>query len=242
MICESSMLSSGLSPELSMEIINDRALALQPASDDRIHPLYRSQESIMKQTLLDWFGTFWRVLVAPTPKTFLYEAKKADGKFASAVVWLVVYALCIFSVASIVAGGMLDIPALLTILFLIPLVVILFTSVLSFICKRIFHQKAYIYDKLLYLTVAILLPGFVMFVLISAFISPDVFKVLIFILLFYQVILLTIAVKGIVAIETWQAFVALVFAMTVGILIGAVLYILILATISPPGLTTPKSQ
>ncbi len=80
------------------------------------------------------------------------------------------------------------------------------------------------------------------FVLISPILSPDVFKVLIFLLLFYQVILLTIAVKGIAAIETWQAFVALVFAITVGILIGAVLYILILATISPTGLTTPKSQ
>ncbi len=78
----------------------------------------------MKQTLLDWLGTFWRVLVAPTPKTFLQEAKKADGKFASAVVWLVVYALCVFGAASVVAGSVLDIPALLTILFLIPVVVI----------------------------------------------------------------------------------------------------------------------
>lgn len=196
----------------------------------------------MKETLLDWLGTFWRVLVAPTPKTFLQEAKKADGKFVSAVVWLVVYALCIFGVASIVAGSMLSIPALLMLLFLVPMVVILFISVLNFICQRIFHRKAYIYDKLLYLTVSILLPLFMIFALISAFLPPDVFKVLIFLLFFYQVILLTIAVKGIAAIEYWQSFVALVFAMTVGVLIGAVLYILILATISPTGLTTPKSQ
>ena len=196
----------------------------------------------MKETLLDWLGTFWRVLVAPTSQTFLKEAKKADGKFASAVFWLVFYALCIFGVASIVAGGMLSMPALLTILFLVPMVVIFFTSVLSFLFQRIFHQKAYIYDKLLYLTVGILLPGFVIFALISTFLSPDVFRVLIFLLFFYQVILLTITVKEIAAIEYWQAFVALVFAMTVGVLIGAAIYILILATISPPGLTTPKSQ
>lgn len=196
----------------------------------------------MKETSPDWLGTFLRVLVAPTPKTFLEESKKADRIFVSAVAWLVVYAFCIFGVASIVAGGMLSIPALLTILFLVPMGVIFFTSVLSFICQRIFHRKAYIYDKLLYLTVAILLPMFVIFAIISSILSPDVFKVLIFLLFFYQVILLTIAVKEIAAIEYWQAFVALVFAMTVGILIGAVLYILMLATIFPPGLTPPKSQ
>jgi hypothetical protein len=190
----------------------------------------------MKETLLDWLGTFWKVLVSPTPQTFLQEAKKADGKFASALGWLVFYAVYMVVMASLAIHAMLSLPSLLTAIFLIPLAVILFTSVINFICRRVFRQKEYIYDKLLYITVAVLLPVFVIFAPISILIDANVFKVLIFILLFYQAALLTIGVKTIARIAYWQAFVTVVISIIAGIIIGGILYILIVATISPPGL------
>ena len=43
----------------------------------------------MANTLKDWFGTFWRILVSPTPRTFTEEAEKAEDKFISAIGWTV---------------------------------------------------------------------------------------------------------------------------------------------------------
>ena len=203
-------------------------------------PRILTSGTIMKETLLHWFGTFWKVLLVPTPQTFITEAKKAEGKFASAIVWLVFYAIYVVAMASLAIGSMISIPTWLTVAFLIPLAVILFTSVINFICQRIFDQKGYIYEKLLYLTVAILLPVFIIFAPISALIAPEIFKILGFILLFYQVALLTIAVKTIASIEYWQAFVTVVVSIIAGIIIGAIIYILIVAAISPPVLSQPK--
>lgn len=194
----------------------------------------------MKEILLDWLGTFLQVLIKPGPQTFLKEAKKADGKFASAIAWLFFYAIYIIVMASIALGSMLSIPTLLAIIFLIPLAVILFTSVINFICQRVFHRKEYIYDKLLYITVAILLPVFIIFTPILTLIPADVVRILSFVLLFYQVALLTVAVKTIAKIEYWQAFVTVVISIFAGIVIGVIIYILIVATLMPPGVTQPK--
>lgn len=190
----------------------------------------------MKQTLFDWLGSFWKVLIAPTPQTFLEEAKKADGKFPSAVAWLVFYAIYFFLMSSLLTGKVLDIPTLLILIFLIPLPVILLVSVLNFICQRLLHRKKYIYDRLLYITVSILIPIFIIFVPLQIFIAPDVFPILGFILLLYPVALLTIAVKGIAEIEYWQAFVAIVFSIIAGIISGFIVYLFIVSTISPSNL------
>lgn len=189
----------------------------------------------MKQNLLDWLGTFWNVLAAPTPKTFLKEAKKADDKFASAIGWLVVYAIYIIVMTSITTQKIISIPTILTVLFLVPLAVVVFTSSLNFICQRIFQRKAYIYDKLIYITVSIL-PGFVVFVPVAGLMAPDVFAVLSFLVLCYQVALMVIAVKAIVELELWQALVAVALSIVAGIAICIVIFILIVSTIFPPGL------
>jgi hypothetical protein len=194
----------------------------------------------MKETLLDWFGTFWKVLISPTPQTFLQEVKKAEGKFASALAWLVFYAIYMVAMASLAIRDLLSVPTLLTVVCLIPLTVILFTSVINFICQRIFHRKEYIYDQLLYITVSVLLPVFIIFAPISAFVDANIFKILIFILLFYQAAVLTVGVKTVANIAYWQAFVTVVFSIIAGIVISGILYILILSTVSPPGLTQPK--
>ena len=190
----------------------------------------------MKETLLDWLGTFWKVLITPTPQTFLREAKKADGKFGSAVIWLVLYAIYIYMLASFVSGGALGIPTLLTLVCLIPLAVVLFTAAMNFICQRMFRQKVDHYDALLYIIVAVLLPVSFIFTPLLTLASADIFKMLSFILLLYQVVLLVISVKTIVNIEYWQALVTVTLSIIVGIIIGAVLFILIVSTISPPGL------
>jgi hypothetical protein len=190
----------------------------------------------LKDTLIDWLGTFGKVLTLPTPDTFLAEAKKANGKFASAVGWLVFYAVYIYVLASILIGKMLSIPALLMVVLVIPVVVILATTAMNFIFQRAFHRKEYLYDKILYITVAVLFPVFFILTFLSLFIPGPIFAILAFILLFYQVALLTIGMKTIADIEYWQALVTVLLSIIVGILAGAIVFLSISATIAPPRL------
>jgi hypothetical protein len=39
-------------------------------------------------TIQDWLGTLFAILITPFPRTYLREARKAPGKFSSAVAWL----------------------------------------------------------------------------------------------------------------------------------------------------------
>ena len=189
----------------------------------------------MKDTLIDWLGTFWKALTLPTPETFLAEAKKADGKFASAIGWLVFYAIYIYALASVaITHAPLSIPTLLAAVLLIPMAVLLFTSAAHFICQRLFRRKEYLYDKMFYLTVAILFPVFFIFALLSLFLPPNIFALVCFILLLYQAAQLTIAIKTIADIEYWQALVTVFLSIIAGIVACGLTLILIYATITSP--------
>lgn len=190
----------------------------------------------MKNTLIDWLGTFWKVLTAPTPQTFLMEAKKADGKFASAMGWLVFLGIYLYAVASIAVNrAPLSAPILLTFTLGIPLAVILATSTAYALCRRVFRRKEYLYDKMLYTVVAVLFSIFFTFSPLSIFIPESIFAFVSFILFFYLVALVTIAMKTIVNIEYWQALVIVFLSMVTAILSGIITIVLIQATVSPAG-------
>jgi hypothetical protein len=165
----------------------------------------------------DWLGTFWKVIVSPTPKTFLAEAQKAPDKFSSAMGWLVFFAIYLYGVVTIGIAP-LPIAALISAVLLIPLVVILLTSAMHFVCQRVFHQKKYFYDKLLYITVAILLPIQFIFAPVTLFLPEKFSLALIYVLLLYQIVLLALALKTIANLEYWQALVTVFISVVVGIL------------------------
>lgn len=186
----------------------------------------------MKETLFDWFGTFWKILISPTPSTFREEAQKAPGKFGSASVWLFLFSIYLAILINWALEGTLTLPNIVTIIVLIPLVVMLFAAVLNLLCRRMFNRKDH-FDELLYIGVAVLVPIFVIFAPLAAFIAPQIFSLLGFILMLYQVAQLTIAVKTIVNIEYWQAFVTVFLSIMVGIVLGFIAFVLIVATVSP---------
>lgn len=187
----------------------------------------------MKETLIDWLGTFWKVLVLPTPQTFLAEAKKADGKFVSATGWLVFFAIYLCILGGVAVGEPLSILTFMTALLAIPISVILATSALNFIFQRVFHRKKYLYDKILYITVAVLLPIFIIATLLFLVIPPGIFIFIAYILFFYQVVLLMIGMKAIVDIEYWQALVCVFLSIIVGIVTGGIAAIMVFATTVP---------
>ena len=187
----------------------------------------------MLATLKDWLVTFWRVIFVPTPATFRAEAGKASGKFASAADWLVFYAVYLYVATDLVLGPV-TLVLLLMAVILVPLAVILFTSAMSFMVRRLAHRKEYVYDKMLYLTVAILVPLQFVFVQAVLALPGTIAFVVSYCLLLYQVTLLTIALKTITNIKYWQALTSVVLAMVATILVCGMVALLIYSTIAAP--------
>jgi hypothetical protein len=174
------------------------------------------------ETLTDWLTTFWKLLTSPTPKTFISESQKAEGKFPSAVAWLVFFTVYLF-IFSIFMLGQVFIAGFIGILFVIPLTMILFTSAMNFVYQKVFKRTQYIYDKLIYLNTAILLSIQFLFVPISALVlvplSSITFNAIVAdVVLFYQFILVMIAFQSISGLKFWQA----VFTVTVSIFAAAI--------------------
>jgi len=189
----------------------------------------------MKETLTDWLGTFWKILILPTPETFRTESKKADGKFASAVGWLVFLAVYLYILIGVVLARVtLSIPTFLGLALAVPLAVILAASAMSFILQRVFERKGYLFDKVMYLGVSVLVPVFFVFASLSLFIPANIFVFITYIFLFYQVALLTIGIKVIADIEYWQAFVSVFLSSVVGLAAFVITLLLIRASITPP--------
>lgn len=167
------------------------------------------------ETLTDWLSTFWRVLIAPTPKTFLAEAEKGEGKFSSAVAWLVFFAIYIF-LFSIVLLQQVLFPALIVAVFVIPACVIIYTSAMHFVHQRIYKRKQYMYDKLLYLTVAVIVPLQLFYIPISAVLLTKSSTTINLILnngvLLYQVVLLVLSSKTITKLSYWQTIMAILIS------------------------------
>lgn len=191
----------------------------------------------MIDTLKDWLGTFWKIIIAPTPKTFLAEAQKADGKFASAVAWLVFCAVYLSVLSNFVIAPA-SVLSLITAVIVLPMAVVLFTSAMHFAYQRIAHRRQYLFDKMLYLTVSILVP--LQFILINvALLLPAQFvAILAFLLLLYQAVLLAVALKAIAKIEYWQALLSVLISMIVAILASGIVLLLLYSTVTGPG--TPK--
>ncbi len=170
------------------------------------------------EILKDWLSTFWRILISPSPKTFAEEAEKAENKFSSAVGWAAFIALYSYLFVSLAARSAVSPSLLIIALLVVPLVVVLVPSATHFMLQRVFHQKQYLYDKVLYIYAAIL----VLFQLIinpALLLPTNVSRVLNYLLIAYQFILLVIATKAIAKIEYWQAVVTILISVVVGALV-----------------------
>jgi hypothetical protein len=171
------------------------------------------------ETLTDWLNTFWKILISPTPGTIRAEAEKGEGKFFSAVGWLVFLAVYAF-IFYIIAAKQVLLTGLVVIVLALPLSVVLFTSAIHFIHQRIFKRKQYLYEKLMYINVAILLPIQIIYTPIWTILLEtswtNISEVLSYAVLLYQIVLLVIAVKTITNLKYWQAvitvFISIIFA------------------------------
>lgn len=174
------------------------------------------------ETLADWLTTFWRILISPTPGTIRAEAQKAEGKFSSAVGWLAFFAVYVF-VFYVIATKQVLFTGLIVVMLALPLSVVLFTSAIHFVNQRIFKQKQYLYEKLMYINVAILLPIQMIYTPIWAILAlrswTTINSVLSYVVLLYQIVLLVIAVKTLTNLKYWQAVITVFISMIIASLV-----------------------
>jgi hypothetical protein len=173
---------------------------------------------VLSETLKDWLGTFWRILILPTPKTFVEEAEKAKDKFTSVIGWAVFIIIYSYLIAAM-AGYMFNFTILISGSLILPIVIVLIPSAIHFVLQRVFHRKQYLYDKVLYIFTSIV-------VLFQIIITPIIFwapqsiaSVISYIVIAYQFILFVISIKSIANIKYWQATITVIVSLIIGGLI-----------------------
>jgi hypothetical protein len=170
----------------------------------------------LNATLTDWLTTFWKILISPTPNTFISESKKAKGKFRSAAAWLVFFAMYAFFFSALLLGQAF-IAGFVGLVLIIPLTVILFSFVMNFVYQKLFKGKQSIYDKLMYLNTGILLPIHFLFVPVSTLVlvplASITFNAIVTdVILFYQFALIMIAFQSITSLRFWQTAITVTIA------------------------------
>ena len=150
----------------------------------------------------DWLLTFYRIIVSPLPRTFINEAKKAKGKFPSAVLWLTL-AVLIADAIIYFATGYFPVSRILMSLIFLPIIFLVFVFSLDILYKKLFDRKKSYYDELLYLVVGVYTP----FSVISSLTSliPKVGQILSWILFVYPLLLVILLLKSLTNLKFWQA-------------------------------------
>ena len=171
----------------------------------------------MAHTLRDWFGTFWKILISPTSTTFVNEAEKGTGKFGSAILWIVAFAIYTYGI-SIAAGNDLPLLTLILLTIIFPLMVLLFSSATHFMLQRVFGKKQYLYDKYLYIYTAILLLFQFIVIPLVFFLPIHIFNTINYLMVGYQFVLMIIAIRSIAKIQYWQAAVTVLASVFAGII------------------------
>jgi hypothetical protein len=172
------------------------------------------------KTLKDWLGTFWQILISPTPKTFVAESDKAENKLGSAIGWAIFLAFYEYVVFAL-AGDPFDPAVLIVGLIALPLAVVLVPSSVHFILLRIFHRKQYLYDRVLYIFTAILVVFQVIATPLPFLVGLELSSIINYILYVYQFLLFGMAMKAIAKINYWQALITTVSS----IMVAAVVFV-----------------
>ena len=171
------------------------------------------------ESIKGWLVTFWRVLVLPTPVTFVNESKKAKDQFGGSVAWLVIFSVFVYSIGSIALKEPLPLSILIGAIILIPITVVFFTTAMHFFYQRVFHKKQYLYDEFIYLCTAIIISIQAIYMLV-ALILPDNFSIyLSYVVYLYQLCLVVVVYKALTKLNYWQSIVSVILSFGVGFLV-----------------------
>jgi hypothetical protein len=161
--------------------------------------------------LRDWLITFSMIVIRPFPQTFITEAKKAQGKFSSAIVWLVAIVIATHLSSYLVFQRMSHPATILLSILFIPIAFLFFVFCLHRLYQLLFGRKKELYQEFLYLTVGIFVP----FILLNLCVSflPEVGEILSWVTLLYPIVLTFLAVKAITNLRFWQSIVIVLLSL-----------------------------
>ncbi|MCL4273776.1 MAG: hypothetical protein QY328_03395 [Anaerolineales bacterium] len=162
--------------------------------------------------------TSLKIIASPTPATFSAEAGKGNKRFSGIVVWLVLFAIYVSIMVTIGTENLLVAPVIaITLSIFIPATVILAVSAANLVYQKVFHHNKYIYDKILYISTAIIV-SIQVIALPAILLIPESFKDFLgYAVWVYQFALLSVAFKSISGLKYWQSFITTIIAVFAGI-------------------------
>jgi hypothetical protein len=164
--------------------------------------------------------TCWMILIHPTSRTFVSESEKGEKQFSLITAWLMVLSIYIGIVFGIASGdGWLLLLSALSFSLIIPLTVILTTSVMHLLYQRVFHRTQYIYDQLLYITTAVLFTFQVIGLPVWLALPQYTAKYFGYAVVIYQLILVWLAFKYLSKLSYWQAAFTVFLSAVAGVVI-----------------------
>ncbi len=161
--------------------------------------------------LKDWLTTFWKIIIKPTPETFLEEAKKAQGKLSTAIVWLVLSIIFICAYVYFTFDYLFPPASIIGTILIFPIVFLVLVFFTHLFYQRLFRRKKDRYSELLYLFVGIFVPFVVINLLVG--LIPDIGLILADIVLVYIFVLAIVAVKAVTKLKLWQSIVTVVLGL-----------------------------
>jgi len=155
-----------------------------------------------------WSSSIWRVLINPTPKTFLAISDDVDGIFGESVFLFSVFTTISFIV--VVSKGYFERSFFLDLIgaiLLFLLFILLFNYFINYINDRIFHNQSVFQERLYFSIFVIILISIILDNLLLIFLPNLVF--LGYASTLYTVFLFIICIKSITNLSYWQTIITL---------------------------------
>ena len=153
----------------------------------------------------DWLTTFWKIIIKPTPETFIEESKKAQGKLSTAIVWIVLSIILVYAFIFFAYDYLFHPATIIFATLLFPIVFLVFVFFTHLFYQRLFRRKKDYYSEFLYLFIGIFVPLSAIHFLVG--LIPNIGPTLSNIIWAYLFVLIVIAVKAVSKLKVWQSIV-----------------------------------
>ena len=151
-----------------------------------------------------WLNSLWFVIKKPTPNTFKRITDDVENIFTEAIICnsiLATLAYTLLIIFGYIGPSRLD--GFINFIFLVSLVLLFFVFYLNLVKEKLFNDKSYSYEKLLFSIVLILIIMTIMDSFLIAFFPDN--NYLAYAVILYGVVIMIVAIKAITKLNYWQS-------------------------------------
>jgi hypothetical protein len=151
-----------------------------------------------------WLNSLWFVIKKPTPNTFKRITDDVDNIFIEAIICNSILATLAYTLLIILGYiGPFRLDGFINFIFLVSLVLLFFVFYLNLVKEKLFNDKTYSYEKLLFSIVLILIIMTIMDSFLIAFFPDN--NYLPYAVILYGVVIMIVAIKAITKLNYWQS-------------------------------------